>query len=88
MSSAISKLRAHAVLCHCCPLYHRQADNYIKAFYIPWEELGRWAQIHLAEYGKHRVLVLVEAMAEAYGIKRQQKAALIEKLNAELAEFG
>jgi hypothetical protein len=67
----------------CC-----QADNYIKAFYIPWEELGRWAQIHLAEYGKHRVLVLVEAMAEAYGIKRQQKAALIDKLNAELAEFS
>jgi hypothetical protein len=34
------------------------------------------------------VLVLIEAMSEAYGIKRQQKAALIDKLNAELAEFS
>lgn len=32
--------------------------------------------------------MLVEAMAEAYGVKRAQKAALIDRLNAELAEFA
>ncbi len=30
----------------------RAVDNYIKAFYIPWEELEHWCQIHLPEYGK------------------------------------
>lgn len=46
------------------------------------------AQVHLAEYGKARLLVLIEAMAEAYSIKRGAKAALLDKLNAELAEFA
>lgn len=63
-------------------------DNYIKAFYIPWSELGRWAQIHVAEYGKGKILVLVEVMAEAYGVKRSDKSAMLDKLNTELAEFS
>lgn len=65
-----------------------QVDNYVKAFYIPWDDLGRWSQVHVAEYGKAKIMVLVECMAEAHGIKRTVKAALIEKLNAELAEFA
>lgn len=64
-----------------------QVDNYIKAFYIPWEELSRWSQTHLAEYGKTRILVLVECMAEAYGIKRGQRSALIDSIRAQLTEF-
>jgi hypothetical protein len=30
----------------------RSVDSYIKAFYIPWQELEHWCQIHLPEYGK------------------------------------
>ena len=66
----------------------RLVDSYIKAFYLPWEELGRWAQIHVAEYGKEKILMLIEVMAETYGVKRGIKNALLEKLNADLAEFG
>jgi hypothetical protein len=64
-----------------------QVDSYIKAFYIPWEELSRWAQTHLAEYGKGRVLVLVECMADAYGVKRGQRSALIDSIRTQLTEF-
>jgi hypothetical protein len=63
-------------------------DTYIKAFYIPWEELGRWAQTHIAEYGKGRILVLVEAMADAYGVRRGARAALVEHINTQLSEFA
>jgi len=65
-----------------------QVDKYIKAFYIPWEELSRWAQTHLAEYGKARILVLVEAMADAYGVKRGQRTALLDSIRAQLTEFA
>jgi hypothetical protein len=62
-------------------------DAYIKAFYIPFEELGRWAQTHAAEYGRRRLLVLVEAMADAYGLKRSAKGALLERIASQLSEF-
>jgi hypothetical protein len=66
-----------------------QVDAYIKAFYLPFgEELSRWAQLHLAEYGKGRVLVLVECMADAYGVKRGQRAALIDSIKSTLTEFA
>jgi hypothetical protein len=95
---------------------------------MPLEELPRWAQVHLQEYGKAKILALIggprqgrkllgwgvgdphtrkppshaqrcahaatataapaEAMGEAYGVKRAQKAALLERLNAELDEFA
>jgi hypothetical protein len=32
-----------------------------QAFYMPWEELPRWAQLHLAEYGKAKILTLIGA---------------------------
>ena len=32
-----------------------------KAFYMPWEELPRWAQLHVAEYGKAKILALAGA---------------------------
>ncbi|KAF8057730.1 CPK24 [Scenedesmus sp. PABB004] len=66
----------------------RAVDAYIKAFYIPWDDLGRWAQVHLAEYGRPKLAALVEAMADAYGVKRGHKAALLERLSAQLAEFS
>jgi len=121
-----------------------------QAFYMPWEELPRWSQVHLAEYGKGKILLLIgegggadglwgapglllgrlpqvctrsayalspnphvtppntpfppnapsfnppppipppppECMADAYGVKRSQRTALIDKLNAELDEFA
>lgn len=65
-----------------------QVDTYIKAFYIPWEEVSRWAQTHLAEYGKARIVVLVECMADAYSIKRGQRAALMDSIRTHLAEFA
>lgn len=63
-------------------------DDYVKAFYIPWDDLARWSQVHLAEYGKAKILMLIETMAEAYGIRKAVKSALIDKLNRELAEFA
>lgn len=66
-----------------------QVDAYIKAFYLPFgEELSRWSQLHLAEYGKARMLVLVECMADAYGVKRGQRAALIDSIKSHLTEFA
>lgn len=38
----------HPVL-HVCP----------QAFYMPWEELPRWSQVHLAEYSKAKILALI-----------------------------
>lgn len=73
---------------YCIPSSHVQVDAYIKAFYIPWEELGRWAQTHLAEYGKARILVLVECMADAYGIRRGQRAAMVDYIRTQLNEFA
>jgi hypothetical protein len=35
-----------------------------------------------------RTLQPPEAMAEAYGVKRSQKAALLDRLNVELGEFA
>lgn len=62
--------------------------NYIKAFYTPWAELAHWGQIHLPEYGKGKVLVLVENVAELYKIKKQQKRDLLAKIDPELAEYA
>lgn len=42
----------------------------------------------MAEYGKEKIQTLVEVIAEAYGIKRAVKNALMEKLVADLAEFA
>lgn len=65
------------------PPPRRQVDAYIKAFYVAWEELGRWAQTHVGAYGARRVAALVEVAADAYGVRRGAKAALL----AQLAEF-
>lgn len=66
----------------------RIVDTYIKAFYLPWEELAHWAQQHVGEVGKVKVLLLVECIADAYRIKRSQKEALVSKLHVDLAEFA
>lgn len=39
----------------------RAVDAYIKAFYVPWDELPRWAQAHAGEYGRARVVGLIGA---------------------------
>lgn len=81
-------LPASCVFCVCCAHTRTQVDTYIKAFYLPWEELPRWAQVHVAEVGRARVVSLAEAMAEAYGIRRSAKVTLLERLQTALAEFG
>lgn len=73
----------------------------------------RWCQVHLAEFGKFRIVALVEVIlhdqqpletyafrggvihnaplsqvvAEAYGVKRAQKAELLERIEAFSREF-
>lgn len=60
----------------------------LQAFYLPWEELSTWAQRHMGEFGAPRIVALVECMAEAYGIKRGQRNALIEQIEAHAREFA
>ena len=66
----------------------RLADGYIKAFYLPWEELTKWCQVHLAEYRKYRVIALVELVSEAYGVKKAQKVQLLEQIEAFALEYS
>lgn len=75
-----------------CPsqvsVFLRTVDAYVKAFYIPWDELAHWSQTHLPEYGKYKILALIECIAEAYKIKRQQKKELLAAIDADLAEYA
>ena len=64
------------------PVSFRLADGYIKAYYLPWEEFAKWCQIHLLEYRKYRILALVELVSETNGIKKSQKAQLIDSIEA------
>lgn len=55
------------------PAYPRAAAP--QAFYLPWEELPRWAQLHLAEHGKARILALVGARGNGQAASRRTAAA-------------
>ncbi|GIL58297.1 hypothetical protein Vafri_13375 [Volvox africanus] len=57
-------------------------DAYIKAFYLPWDELPRWCQTHVADYGKQRLFTLVEVSAEFNKIKRHQKNEVLEMIES------
>ncbi|KAG2448902.1 hypothetical protein HYH02_006250 [Chlamydomonas schloesseri] len=57
-------------------------DTYIKAFYLPWDELPKWCQAHIAEYGKQRLFTLVEVAAEFNKVKRGQKNDVLEAIEA------
>ncbi|KAG2432824.1 hypothetical protein HXX76_008558 [Chlamydomonas incerta] len=57
-------------------------DTYIKAFYLPWDELPKWCQAHISEYGKQRLFTLVEVTAEFNKVKRGQKNDLLEVIEA------
>ncbi len=48
----------------------------------------RWSQLHLAEYGKYRVLALVELIAEAYKIKKSARNELLAHIEAFSREFA
>lgn len=66
----------------------RTVDTYVKAFYLPWEELPGWAQRHLPEFGGARIAALVDCVAEAYGVKRAQRNALIDQIDSHMREFA
>ncbi|KXZ47615.1 hypothetical protein GPECTOR_34g774 [Gonium pectorale] len=57
-------------------------DAYVKAFYLPWDELPRWCQAHLGEYGKQRLYTLVEVAAEFHKVKRGQKNDVLEMIDS------
>ncbi|EFJ46296.1 hypothetical protein VOLCADRAFT_93432 [Volvox carteri f. nagariensis] len=57
-------------------------DAYIKAFYLPWEELPHWCRTHVAQYGKQRLFTLVEVSAEFNKVKRHQKNEVLEMIEA------
>lgn len=64
----------------------RIVDAYIKAFYLPWgPELRRWAQTH-PEYTRPQLLALVTCIAEANTLKRKDRAALLQQIEADLGE--
>ncbi|PNW77589.1 hypothetical protein CHLRE_10g443350v5 [Chlamydomonas reinhardtii] len=55
-------------------------DAYIKAFYLPWDDLPKWCQTHISEYGKQRLFTLVEVAAEFNKVKRGQKNDVLEAI--------
>ena len=58
-----------------------------QAFYIPLDELPRWAQTH-PEYSPAAVLALTGCIAESSGMKRRDKAALMAAVEGELRAAG
>ena len=59
----------------------------MQAFYIPVEELARWAQIH-PEYRPDQVLALTACIAESSGLKRKDKQALLARMEADLRSLS
>ncbi len=58
-----------------------------QAFYLPWgEELARWALTH-PEYTRDQVMMLVVCIAEANGLKRKERNALLGQIEAELSDL-
>ncbi|GFR44589.1 hypothetical protein Agub_g5867, partial [Astrephomene gubernaculifera] len=57
-------------------------DAYIKAFYLPWEELPGWCQSHLSQYGKQRLFTLIEVSAEFNKVRRGAKNEVLEMIEA------
>eukprot|EP00884_Botryococcus_braunii_P000884 jgi/Botrbrau1/10797/Bobra.0064s0003.1 len=66
----------------------RIVDNFVKAYYISWgDELQRWALTH-PEYTKNQLINLVTCVADSQGIKKKERTAFIQQLEAALAEIG
>jgi hypothetical protein len=42
----------------------------------------------MAEYGRPRILALIDCVADAFRVKRSQKADLVERVNAYAAELN
>jgi len=42
----------------------RIVDAYIKAYYLPWEDLPKWVELNHAEYGRGRILALFNLIVE------------------------
>ena len=59
----------------------------VQAFYLPWgEELRRWALTH-PEYTRDQIMMLVVCIAEAHGLKRKERNALLAQMEAELSDM-
>lgn len=48
---------------------------------------GRWALTH-PEYTKNQLISLVTCVADSQGIKKKERTAFIQQLEAALAEIG
>lgn len=66
----------------------RRTDLYVRAYYFPWEEFSRWCQLNFALYGKARLLPLVELVCDANKIKRQQRAELLDAIDALARDYA
>lgn len=66
----------------------RRADQYVRAFYLPWDDFSMWCQTQIIIYGKDKLLPLVELVAEAHKVKRGAKGELVEALEAISADPG
>ncbi|CAD7701080.1 unnamed protein product [Ostreobium quekettii] len=71
----------------------RAVDTYIKAFYLPWEDLPKWAATHQAEYGRTKILALVNLIAERLvtvehrQLKRGDIRAMTQQVEAQIDQF-
>jgi hypothetical protein len=62
----------------------RAVDAFVKAFYVPEQEVVTWVQTH-PEYTAAQVTALVNQMAHGFKWSRQQRQDLLTKLEGELA---
>ena len=66
-------------------LSFRIVDNYIKAFFTPYDGLLHWAQVH-PEYNNQQILRLVALMAASQGWKRKEAKDLQTSIEEFFAE--
>lgn len=58
-----------------------------QAFYLPWgDELMRWALTH-PEYTRDQIMMLVVCIAEGNGLKRKERNAFLQQLEADLSDL-
>jgi len=66
----------------------RLVDDYIKAFYIPLQDLPTWAAVH-SQYSSKQVLALAGCIAESSGLsKRRDVTAAVARVEEGLKALG
>jgi len=68
----------------------RIVDAYIKAFYLPWEDLPKWVEVNHAEYGRTRIMTLFNLIVdrvnsmEGRNLKKAEIRAMVSQIDASI----